>query len=87
MKLSLRSLIVPIAATLLAGCPINDNGSRRTAPGADGNALPEEIVFSTFVKRQLELTSDISDPAPVNAVSFDFRDLENPDAFNDVLAP
>jgi len=67
-------LLVALAALGLAGC----GGDK-----SDTVFLPEG--FTPFVKKQLDNTSDTSEPASINDRNFQFEALENPNAYDDVL--
>ncbi|MGJ3257773.1 MAG: hypothetical protein ACFE0K_15775 [Alcanivorax sp.] len=76
----LLATIISLSALVLSGCfgSDNDRPPRQQAPVA--------INYTAFVKAQLATNGDTRDPVPINDTRFIFRDLNNPDAYDDVLA-
>lgn len=72
--------VVGLAGGLLSAC---GSGS---SSGSKPNPPPSTNSFTAFVKQQLQKPGT-AEPAVVNGVTFDFTDLNNPDAYNDVLPP
>ena len=70
--------MVITSAVALSGCG-GDSNSRLPA-----QANPA-INFTTFVKLQLANTSDTREAVNINNARFIYRDLENPDAYANVL--
>jgi len=75
----LLAITVSLGALVLSGCFGGDND--RPRPQA-----PAAINYTAFVKTQLATTRDTRDPIAINDTRFIFRDLNNPDAYDDVLA-
>lgn len=46
---------------------------------------PAALDYTTFVKAQIADTSDTREPVEINDLEFDFGDLENPDAYDDLF--
>jgi hypothetical protein len=82
-KILLMSGVASLAA-VLGGCgsssnsPLSNGGGTTTQP-------PQATSFTAFVHTQVAQTSDTSQPADVNGVTFSFPDDNNPAAFNDVV--
>jgi len=71
---------VGLAGGLLAAC--GGGSSNSSGP----NPPPVDNSFTAFVKTQLQKPGTVQ-PAVVNGVNFDFTDLDNPSAYDDVLPP
>ena len=76
----LLAITVSVSALLLSGCFGSDNDRPR-------QQAPVAINYTAFVKAQLATTGDTRDPVAINDTRFIFRDQDNPDAYNNVLAP
>lgn len=74
----LLAITVSLGALVLSGCFGGDSDRPRSQPTA--------ISYTAFVKTQLATTTDARDPLPINDIRFIFLDLDNPDAYDDVLA-
>ncbi|MEO5560435.1 MAG: hypothetical protein ABIO49_11145 [Dokdonella sp.] len=81
-----REILLILGASLLigtlAGC---GGGSSNSTTGGGPPQPPQPTNFTTFVHTQVAQTSDTSQPADVNAVTFSFPDDNNAAAFNDVV--
>lgn len=75
--------IVGLAGGLLAAC---GGGSSASNPNPPPPPPPSVNSFTAFVKQQLKKPCTAT-PATVNGVNFDFTDLNNPHAYDDVLPP
>jgi hypothetical protein len=75
----LLAIIISLSALVLSGCFGSDNDRPR-------QQAPVAINYTAFVKAQLATSGDTRDPVPINDTRFIFRDLNNPNAYDDVLA-
>lgn len=71
-------VFVVACCAILTGCPDNSSSRSSSAVGARN--------FTVFVKQQLALTSDSTDPVEINGATFVDTDADNPSAYDDVLA-
>jgi hypothetical protein len=76
----LLAITISVSALLLSVCFGSDNDRPR-------QQAPVAINYTAFVKAQLATTGDTRDPVAINDTRFIFRDQDNPDAYNNVLAP
>ncbi len=76
----LLAITVSVSALVLSGCFGSDNDRPR-------QQAPVAINYTAFVKAQLATSGDTRDPVAINDTRFIFRDQDNPDAYNSVLAP
>lgn len=76
----LMTATVGVGALLLGGCFGGDSDRPVVLAPATTN-------YTAFVKVQLATTLDTRDAVAINNVRFIFRDLDNPDAYNNVLQP
>lgn len=81
-----REILLTLGASLLisalAGC---GGGSSNSNTGGGTTQPPQPTSFTSFVHTQVAQTSDTSQSADVNAVTFSFPDDNNAAAFNDVV--
>ncbi|MGH8271114.1 MAG: hypothetical protein ACRESG_02175 [Gammaproteobacteria bacterium] len=82
LKLIAYGATLAFAGSLLAACGGSSSVSNNPKPPPP----PSTVNFTAFVKTQL-LKSGDAFPTEVNGVDFTFPDLDNPDAYNDVLPP
>ena len=71
-------------AAALSGCGGNSSNSP-PATGGGTTQPPQATSLTDFVHTQISQTSDTTQPADVNGVTFSFPDDNNPAAFNDVV--
>jgi len=81
---TLIALGAGLVAATLAGCGGSSNHDNNGGGGVVVQP-PTTTSFTTFVHTQLAATSDTTQPADVNGVTFSFPDDANPAAFNDVV--
>ena len=79
-----RYFCAALAALALAGCGGGSDYSNDAPPQQQPNPGPTTTSFPTFVKSQLVATSDTAEPVSVNDLTFDFGDIDDPNAFSDV---
>lgn len=83
-----RQILLTLGASLLiavlGGCGGSSNSTTSTGGGGTTQP-PQPTSFTTFVHTQVAQTSETTQPADVNAVTFAFPDDNNPAAFNDVV--
>jgi hypothetical protein len=84
-----RKTLIALAAGMIAaslgGCGGSSNHDNNGGGGGVVVQPPTTTSFTTFVHTQLAATSDTTQPADVNSVTFSFPDDENAAAFNDVV--
>lgn len=84
MRRYITPIILAISVMGLSGC-FSDEDSPEVNDDGDGDtSQPEGLEFTGFVKQTLEI-EESRDPRTVNGVDFRFTDLDNPDAYDDVL--
>lgn len=76
MKAIVQITGVALVGLALAGC--SDNNSR-----ADRPDLP--VDFTTFVKAEIDNTSDSRDAVEINDLEFSFNDQDNEQAFDELF--
>jgi hypothetical protein len=79
-------LCAALATLALAGCGGGSDYSNNTPPQQQPppNQGPVTTPFPAFVKSQLAATSDTAEPVSINDLTFDFGDIDDPNAFSDV---
>lgn len=78
----MNKLITILSASMLvAAC--GDSGSLTPAPPPP--PPPTALDFTTFVKAEIANTGDDREPVEINDLEFDFADLENPAAYDDLF--
>lgn len=82
MNRYITPVILVISAIGLSGC--FDGGGNSGSNDGDGDTSSEGVGFTGFVKQTLEIDED-REPRSVTDVDFRFDDLENPDAYDDVI--
>lgn len=75
--------VLALAGSLLAACGGGSGSSSNPNPPPPP---PVTNSFTAFVKTQLKQPGT-AQPAMVNGVNFDFTDLNDPHAYDDVLPP
>ncbi|MEO5625193.1 MAG: hypothetical protein ABIQ70_04190 [Dokdonella sp.] len=84
-----REIVLTLGASLLigtlAGCGGTSSNSNMGGGPPQPPQPPQPTSFTAFVHTQVAQTSDTSQPADVNAVTFSFPDDNNAAAFNDVV--
>ncbi|MDN5864369.1 MAG: hypothetical protein L0I62_04030 [Gammaproteobacteria bacterium] len=87
LKFMAFGLLLSFAGGLLGGCWLDGgDDSNNPPPPPPPPPPPSAVVFSDFVKDLLTQPGTAT-PVQVNGVDFTFPDLDNPDAFDDVLPP
>lgn len=83
-----RQILLTLGTSLLiaalAGCGGSSNSNTGVVP-TQPPTQPPPTSFTSFVHTQVAQTSETTQPADVNAVTFSFPDENNPAAFNDVV--
>lgn len=88
-KITAYAAAMALGAGMLAGCGGSDStppSSTPPPPPSTSPPPPSQANFTDFVKNLLTQPGN-SQPAVVNGVGFVFPNLDNPDAFDDVLPP
>ncbi|MEO6689476.1 MAG: hypothetical protein ABIS07_04430 [Dokdonella sp.] len=84
-----RQILLTLGALLmiavLGGCSGSSSNSNTGGGPTQPPQPPQPTSFTGFVHTQIAQTSDTTQPADVNAVTFSFPDDNNPAAFNDVV--
>ncbi|MEO7324207.1 MAG: hypothetical protein ABIW82_05205 [Dokdonella sp.] len=84
-----RQIFLTLGASLLiaalSGCGGGSSNSNTGGGTTQPPQPPQPTSFTSFVHTQVAQTSDTSQPADVNAVTFSFPDNNNAAAFNDVV--
>lgn len=77
-----KLFITMSAVMLLAACSDSDPTVVVVPPP---EPPPSALDYTTFVKSQIADTSDTREPVEINDLEFDFGDLENPAAYDDLF--
>lgn len=82
-----RLPLIAIAFAALAGCSGGAGGRPQSTPAAPATTgMTVKLDFTAFTEALLSSRPDSTDPAPVTAGEFTFRDDDNAAAFAAVLA-
>lgn len=73
-----------LALTGLSACGSSDRPE--PPPSQPVPPAPPPPIFTDFVKQQFADTADDTDPVAVDEQAFGFFDLEDPDAYDDLLS-
>lgn len=76
-----KLIIILAASTVLAACGDSDSLTPTPPPPPPTAGLD----FTTFVKAEIANTADNRDPVEINDLEFDFADLDNPAAYDDLF--
>ena len=80
----MNKLITILAASVfVAACGGSD--SLAPTPPPPTPPPPTALDFTTFVKAEIANTADDRDPVEINDLEFDFADLDNPAAYDDLF--
>lgn len=79
-----RMLPLLIAIGLTAAC--SDSDPVRVEAPLPAPPPPAAVDFTGFVKQQLDIVSKAAVPVEVNEIEFEYDDLDDPNAYDDVFA-
>jgi hypothetical protein len=83
-----RTLIAGLllaAGFALAGCGSSSDAPPPADPPPPPPPPPAAVDFSQFVRDRFAATADDTDPVAIDETEFSFADMDNPDAFDDLL--
>jgi hypothetical protein len=81
-----RLALIAVVFAWLAGCSGGAGGGPQAIPPAPATALNEKVDFTAFTEALVSSRPDGTDPVPVTAAEFMFRDDDNSAAFSAALA-
>lgn len=74
-----KYIVVTAALVALAGCSDSDSLTPPAPPP------PTALDFTTFVKSEIANSADDREPVAINDLQFDFADLDDPTAYDDLF--
>lgn len=77
--------LISILATSVVLAACGDSDSLTPTPPPPTPPPPTALDFTTFVKAEIANTTDDRDPVEINDLEFEFADLDNPAAYDDLF--
>jgi hypothetical protein len=80
-----RLALIALVFAWLAACSGGAGGDPQSTSTAPATVVPEKVDFTAFTEALVSSRPDSTDPVPVTAAEFTFRDDDNAAAFSTVL--